>query len=78
MYLRRYAKRTIEAYLKWTAAFIRFNNMRHPTATGYGDIELTQKHPQNKPMGKLANFIGQLSMNASQQTWLAFKYKTDY
>jgi hypothetical protein len=31
MYLKRYAKSTVKAYLYWIASFIRFNSMRHPT-----------------------------------------------
>jgi hypothetical protein len=31
MYLRRYAKRAIKSYLRWIAAFIRFNVMGYPT-----------------------------------------------
>ncbi|RZM84184.1 integrase [Pseudoalteromonas rubra] len=56
MYLRRYAKRTIIVYLKWTAAPIQFNNLRYLTATGYDDIEPTQKHPENKPKGETLQF----------------------
>ncbi|ALU45943.1 site-specific integrase [Pseudoalteromonas rubra] len=48
MYLRRYAKRTIEAYLKWTAAFIRFNYMQHPTTMGDREVELSLNHLVNE------------------------------
>ncbi len=34
MYSKRYAKSTIEAYLFWIAAYIRFNNMQHPNSMG--------------------------------------------
>ncbi len=32
MYSKRYAKSTIEAYLFWIAAYIRFNNMQHSSS----------------------------------------------
>jgi len=32
MYARRYAKRTIETYIKWISSFIHFHQMRHPAA----------------------------------------------
>jgi hypothetical protein len=31
MYLKRYAKSTIKAYIGWISAFIRFHSMRHPS-----------------------------------------------
>ncbi|MDN3383381.1 phage integrase N-terminal SAM-like domain-containing protein [Pseudoalteromonas sp. APC 3358] len=40
MYLKRYAKSTIKAYLYWIASFIRFNSMRHPTTMGDNEVEL--------------------------------------
>ncbi|WP_269435810.1 phage integrase N-terminal SAM-like domain-containing protein [Pseudoalteromonas sp. SWYJZ98] len=40
MYLKRYAKSTIKAYLYWIASFIRFNPMRHPTTMGHNEVEL--------------------------------------
>ncbi|MCO7191394.1 MULTISPECIES: integron integrase [unclassified Pseudoalteromonas] len=63
MYLRRYAKRTIEAYLKWTAAFIRFNNMRHPTTMGDKEVELFLNHlvnEQNVAQGTQAQALNAL------------------
>mgnify|MGYP003927768193 CR=1 FL=1 len=38
MYLKRYAKKSIDTYLKYIAQFIRFNNMTHPKILG--DIEV--------------------------------------
>lgn len=40
MYLKRYAKSTIKAYLYWIASFIRFNSMSHPTTMGDNEVEL--------------------------------------
>ncbi|WP_336432871.1 phage integrase N-terminal SAM-like domain-containing protein [Pseudoalteromonas distincta] len=40
MYLKRYAKSTIKAYLYWIASFIRFNSMRHPKTMGHNEVEL--------------------------------------
>ena len=47
MYKKRYAKRTIEAYLFWIAAFIRFHNMRHPSSMGDTEVELFLNHLVN-------------------------------
>lgn len=63
MYLRRYAKRTIEAYLKWIAAFIRFNNMRHPITMGDKEVELFLNHlvnGQNVAQGTQAQALNAL------------------
>ncbi|MGR3981792.1 integron integrase [Pseudoalteromonas sp. 1181_04] len=48
MYLKRYAKSTIKAYLYWIAAFIRFNSMRHPTTMGNNEVELFLNHLVNQ------------------------------
>ncbi|MDN3380278.1 MULTISPECIES: integron integrase [unclassified Pseudoalteromonas] len=48
MYLKRYAKSTIKAYLYWIAAFIRFNSMRHPTTMGDNEVELFLNHLVNQ------------------------------
>ena len=47
MYKKRYAKRTIDAYLFWIAAFIRFHNMRHPSSMGDTEVELFLNHLVN-------------------------------
>lgn len=39
MYRKRYAKKTIDAYLYWIAAFIRFSNMKHPAEMGDAEVE---------------------------------------
>lgn len=39
MYKRRYSKRTIQTYLRWIAAFIRFHDMRHPSTMGDTEVE---------------------------------------
>jgi integron integrase len=39
MYLRRYAKKTIETYLKYITSFIRFNNLQHPKTMGEVEVE---------------------------------------
>ncbi|WP_249931428.1 site-specific integrase [Pseudoalteromonas sp. S1610] len=39
MYLKRYAKSTIKAYLYWIASFIRFNSMRHQTTMGANEVD---------------------------------------
>ncbi|CAM4298295.1 integron integrase [Pseudoalteromonas byunsanensis] len=48
MYARRYAKRTIESYLRWIATFIRFNDMRHPSTMGSIEAELFLSHLANE------------------------------
>jgi len=48
MYLKRYAKSTIKAYLYWIASFIRFNSMRHPTTMGNNEVELFLNHLVNQ------------------------------
>ena len=48
MYLKRYAKSTIKAYLYWIASFIRFNSMRHPTTMGDNEVELFLNHLVNQ------------------------------
>lgn len=48
MYLKRYAKSTIKAYLYWIAAFIRFNSMRHPTTMGNNEVDLFLNHLVNQ------------------------------
>lgn len=47
MYRKRYAKKTIEAYLHWIAAFIRFHNMKHPAEMGDTDVEAYLSHLAN-------------------------------
>lgn len=39
MYLRRYAKKSIETYLKYIAQFIRFNHMQHPKTMGEVEVQ---------------------------------------
>ncbi|WP_338052456.1 phage integrase N-terminal SAM-like domain-containing protein [Pseudoalteromonas agarivorans] len=48
MYLKRYAKSTIKAYLYWIASFIRFNPMMHPTTMGNNEAELILTHLVNQ------------------------------
>ncbi|CAH9060944.1 Tyrosine recombinase XerD [Pseudoalteromonas holothuriae] len=48
MIMRRYAKRTIESYLRWIATFIRFNDMRHPSTMGNLETELFLSHLANQ------------------------------
>ncbi|KPV92589.1 hypothetical protein AN395_01357 [Pseudoalteromonas sp. P1-30] len=48
MYLKRYAKSTIKAYLYWIASFIRFNSMRHPTTMRNNEAELILNHLVNQ------------------------------
>lgn len=48
MYRKRYAKKSIEAYLHWIAAFIRFHNMKHPAEMGDVDVELFLSHLANQ------------------------------
>ena len=47
IYLKRYAKSTIKAYLYWVASFISFNSMRHPTTKGDNEVELFLNHLVN-------------------------------
>lgn len=64
MYLRRYAKRTIESYLRWIAAFIRFNAMRHPSVMGNTEVELFLSHlanQQNVAQGTQSQALNALS-----------------
>jgi integron integrase len=44
MYARRYAKRTIETYIKWISSFIHFHQMRHPVQMGDTEVELYLNH----------------------------------
>lgn len=39
MFLKRYAKKTIDTYLKYIAQFIRFNNFQHPSILGDVEVE---------------------------------------
>jgi hypothetical protein len=39
MYLKRYAKKSIQTYLKWINGFIRFNNNQHPSVLFDADVE---------------------------------------
>jgi len=39
MFLKRYAKKTIDTYLKYIAQFIRFNNLEHPKILGDVEVE---------------------------------------
>ncbi|MGF1767068.1 integron integrase [Enterovibrio makurazakiensis] len=39
MYVQRYAKRTIQTYLHWISAYIRFHQMRHPSTMGDKEVE---------------------------------------
>ncbi|ALS96904.1 integron integrase [Lacimicrobium alkaliphilum] len=48
MYARRYAKRTIETYIKWISSFIHFHQMRHPVQMGDTEVELYLNHLVNE------------------------------
>ncbi|MBB1343827.1 integron integrase [Pseudoalteromonas sp. SR45-6] len=64
MYSKRYAKSTIEAYLFWIAAYIRFNNMQHPSCMGDTEVELYLNHlvnTQNVAQGTQAQALNALS-----------------
>jgi len=64
MYSKRYAKSTIEAYLFWIAAYIRFNNMQHPSCMGDTQVELYLNHlvnTQNVAQGTQAQALNALS-----------------
>lgn len=64
MYSKRYAKSTIEAYLFWIAAYIRFNNMQHPSCMGDTEVELYLNHlvnTQNVAQGTQAQTLNALS-----------------
>ncbi|WP_349304079.1 site-specific integrase [Pseudoalteromonas sp. S1727] len=64
MYSKRYAKSTIEAFLFWIAAYIRFNNMQHPSSMGDTQVELYLNHlvnSQNVPQGTKAQALNPLS-----------------
>ena len=39
MFTRRYAKRTIETYIKWIKSFILYHDKRHPSKMGDGEVE---------------------------------------
>lgn len=39
MLFRHYAKRTIESYLRWIAAFIRFHQHQHPSVLHNAEVE---------------------------------------
>ncbi len=64
MYSKRYAKSTIEAFLFWIAAYIRFNNMQHPSSMGDTQVELYLNHlvnSQNVAQGTQAQALNALS-----------------
>jgi integron integrase len=44
MYLKRYAKKTVDTYLKYIAQFIRFNQMHHPKIMGDVEVEAFLSH----------------------------------
>ena len=44
MYLRRYAKKTVETYLKYIEQFIRFHNLQHPKTMGEVEVEAFLTH----------------------------------
>ncbi|GAB3010914.1 integron integrase [Bowmanella dokdonensis] len=48
MYARRYAKRTIESYLKWISSFIHFHQKRHPASMGDSEVEAYLNHLVNE------------------------------
>lgn len=44
MYQRRYAKKTIESYIKWINSFIHFNNKTHPSLMHNNEVETFLNH----------------------------------
>ena len=44
MYKKRYAKRTIESYIKWIRNFILFHNKQHPTYLHDNEVEAFLSH----------------------------------
>ncbi|MGV6815968.1 MAG: integron integrase [Thiotrichales bacterium] len=44
MIARRYSKRTIKTYLHWVRAYIRFNDLRHPSELGATDVSRFLTH----------------------------------
>jgi len=44
MYSRHYAKKSIETYIGWIAAYIHFHNKRHPASMGNNEVELFLNH----------------------------------
>ena len=44
MYSRHYAKKSIETYIGWIAAYINFHNKRHPASMGNNEVELFLNH----------------------------------
>ncbi|RJX75731.1 integron integrase [Vibrio sinensis] len=68
MYLKRYAKRTIETYLYWISAYIRFHHMRHPSTMGDTEVEAFLNHLVNEK--NVAANTQSLALNS-----LVFLYK---
>jgi len=68
MWVKRYAKRTIEAYLYWIKAFINFNHKKHPTSCHNKKVELFLSYLANKV--NLSPSSQSLALNA-----LSFLYK---
>lgn len=48
MYARRYAKRTIETYVKWVSSYIHFHQKRHPATMGDNEVEHYLNHLVNE------------------------------
>ena len=44
MYSHHYAKKSIETYIGWIAAYINFHNKRHPASMGNNEVELFLNH----------------------------------
>jgi len=44
MYKKRYAKRTVESYIKWIRSFILFHNKQHPTYLHDNEVEAFLSH----------------------------------
>lgn len=42
--LKRYSERTVEAYVRWIVAFIRFHGTRHPRLLGPAEVEAYLRH----------------------------------
>ncbi len=68
MWTKRYAKRTIHAYLYWIKAYIIFNNKKHPSNYHNEDVERFLSHLSN--VMNVAPKTQALALNA-----LAFMYK---
>jgi integron integrase len=68
MYLKRYAKRSVQTYIKWINGYIRFHNGRHPSVLFDNDVELYLSYLVNQKC--VAANTQSIALNA-----LSFLYK---